>query len=102
MLSLKIPSTTYNGCTCPRLTVPLMRISGAAPGVPLLTTERPATLLCREDTGLVLGLSDTSRPDIFVIDPVRSLLLAVPYPITTTSSMTLLDACNEIFRLVLP
>ena len=65
MLSSKTPSTTYNGCTCPILTVPLIRISGAAPGVPLFTTDKPATLLCKEATGLVLGLSAISFPADF-------------------------------------
>ena len=78
MLSLKTPSTIYKGCTEPILIVPRIRISGAAPGVPLFTTDNPATLLCKEAIGLVLGLSAISLPAILTIDPVKSLLLAVP------------------------
>ncbi len=78
MLSLNIPSTTYKGFTEPILMVPLILISGSAPGVPLFTTDKPATLPCNDATGFVFGLSAISFPDTFAIEPVKSLLLAVP------------------------
>ena len=62
ILSVNIPSTTYNGFVLYLLTVPLILTSGSAPGCPEFTTDKPATLPCIDETGLVFGLSATILP----------------------------------------
>ena len=48
--------------------------------------ESPVTLPCNNDKGLGEGLSAISLLFTVAIEPVRSLLFAEPYPITTTCS----------------
>ena len=94
ILSVNIPSTTYNGFVLYLLTVPLILTSGSAPGCPEFTTDKPETLPCKDATGLVFGLSATIFPSTLTIEPVKSRFLAVPYPMTTTSFNSVsLDSC---------
>ena len=97
MLSLNNPSTTYNGLYPLMEFVPRIRISGSAPARPEFTICTPATLPCREDNGFVAGLLAISSPLMLVIEPVKSLFLALPYPITTVSA----SICESSFSVTL-
>ena len=77
--------------------VPRIRISGSDPARPELTICTPATFPCREDSGFIAGLLANSSPLILVIEPVKSLFFALPYPITTVSAST----CESSFKVTL-
>ena len=97
ILSLNSPSTTYNGLQPLMEFVPRIRISGSAPARPEFTICTPATFPCKEDNGFVAGLLAISSPLTLVIEPVKSLFFALPYPITTVSAST----CESSFRVTL-
>ena len=77
--------------------VPRIRISGSAPARPEFTICTPATFPCKEESGFIAGLLAISSPLTLVMEPVRSLFFALPYPITTVSAST----CESSFRVTL-
>ncbi len=87
-ISKGTPSITYSGIVLDRIEfAPLICTWTPAPGSPLLEVIcTPAILPCiscsGEDPIPTLKSSALSE----AMDPVRSLFLATPYPITTTSS----------------
>ena len=97
MLSLNSPSTIYKGLYPLIEFVPRIRISGSEPARPEFTICTPATFPCKEESGFMAGLLASSSPLMLVIEPVKSLFLALPYPITTVSAST----CESSFRVTL-
>ena len=88
MLSIYIPSTTYNGSPVPFIELkPLILMELAPPGsLPVVRIYAPGTLPTKADTIFGIACFRRSLPVIVEILPVTSDRRTVSYPITTTSS----------------
>src|SRR5690606_38219949 len=98
VLFRKTPSTIYKGSLLELIdVVPLTRKKIASPGTPeLVNTCTLGALPCNWASKLAIGILLTSEALTFAIEPVRSCLLWVPYPTTTTSSNDLSAGVNSI------
>ena len=85
------PSTTYNGSLLPWIElVPRIRTLIAAPGAPVFcNTCTPGALPDNACKTFVAGNALRSLDFTCATAPVRSRFLTVPYPITTTSLISL-------------
>ena len=93
------PSIITNGpCPAERVLVPRSSTSYEAVGsAPLgLTIDKPATLPWSKPMALVKVPTFMSSRPMVATDPVISFFVAVPYPITTTSSRLSLSGSMEM------
>src|SRR5690606_17738160 len=98
------PSTTYRGSELALMEVPpRTRTRGARPGSPLiLDTDTPGARPCNAcavpANGKALIFSDPTEET----EPVKSLFFWVPYPITTTCSISVSVETKLTFTLLCP
>ena len=103
-LLTSIPSITYSG-SLPALIelVPRIRIDVSAPGLPeFWVTCTPAALPCSAWSREVTGTAFSSSALTDATEPVRSLFLAVPYPITTTVESSAGFSVRRISNTLIP
>ena len=92
------PSMIYSGELLLIVVVPRTKVLVfIPPGVPSVVILIPATLPCRADITLPVGISATSFIFTTATEPVRLAFFSDIYPVTTTSSSTSVSSCSNIF-----
>ena len=96
------PSTMYNGSLLFNVPIPLNLTVVPAPlGEPSPVTIIPATLPCKDCIAFELLTFFKSLISTIVTEPVKSAFFCVEYPVTTTSSISLVSEDNVTLIMVL-